>query len=89
MSYQFEISIIIPCRNEAAHIAACLDAVLGFDLPGGAFEVLILDGISSDSTREIIKSYALKHPFIRLLDNPAKIVPTAMNIGIKARKIVE
>lgn len=80
------VTIIIPCRNEGEHVSACLDKVLGFNSHKDALEVLVVDGMSTDSTRSIIKRYSLANPFIRLLDNPAKIVPTAMNIGIRAAK---
>ena len=65
------------------HIAACLEAVLAFDFPKEFLEVLLVDGMSTDSTRGIITGFQKTHPFIKLLDNPAKIVPAAMNIGIK------
>lgn len=79
-------SIIIPCRNEERHIASCLDAVLAFDWPKGKLEILLVDGMSTDKTAAIISEYAGKHPFIKLLTNPAMIAPPAMNIGIKAAK---
>jgi len=79
-----KISIIIPCRNEEEHISACLTAVLAFDYPMNYLEILVVDGMSTDATREIINDYITKYPFIKLLDNFIKIVPTAMNIGIKA-----
>jgi GT2 family glycosyltransferase len=44
--------------------------------------VLVVDGMSEDRTREIIKKYSEKYPFIKLLDNQKRIVPTALNIGI-------
>jgi glycosyltransferase involved in cell wall biosynthesis len=83
---QIFVSIIIPCRNEEEHIAACLDSVSGFDYPKDRLEVLLVDGMSEDRTREIIAGYAKKHDFIRMLDNPKFIVPVAMNAGIKASR---
>lgn len=80
------VSIIIPCRNESVHIAACVESVLKFDYPSDLLEVLFIDGISTDNTAEIITGYVTKYPFIKLLNNPAKTVPPAMNIGIKNAK---
>ncbi len=39
--------------------------------------------MSADKTKEIIKEYSKKYPFLRLLQNPKKITPAAMNVGIK------
>ena len=47
---------------------------------------LLLDGMSKDLTREIVAGYTTMYPFIRLIDNPEKIVPYAMNRGIKEAK---
>ena len=49
-------------------------------------EVLVVDGISEDNTRKIVKSFIQKYSFIKLLENPKKIVPTALNVGIKNAK---
>ncbi len=40
--------------------------------------------MSSDNTRSVIKEYINRYSFIRILDNPNRIVPATMNIGIKA-----
>jgi len=77
------VSLIIPCRDEEKFIGMCLDSVIANDYPKGRFEVLIVDGMSNDGTREIVKKYVKEHPFIKLFDNPKKIIPSAMNIGIK------
>ncbi len=46
-------------------------------------EILVVDGMSEDKTRQIVKDYSLKHPFIKLLENLKKITPVGLNIGIK------
>ena len=77
------ISIIIPCRNEEQHIGKCLDSLISHNYPKESLEILVVDGISEDKTRDIIKDYIEKYHFIRLLDNPEKVTPRAMNIGIR------
>ena len=77
------VSIIIPCRNEEKFIAKCFDSVIANDYPKDRLEVLLVDGMSEDGTREIVERYAQRYPFIRLLDNAKKITPVALNIGIK------
>lgn len=80
------VSIIIPCRNEEKFIAGCLDSVIANDYPKDKLEVLVIDGMSDDETREIIGRYTKQYPFIKLLDNLKKIVPYALNIGIRSAK---
>ncbi len=79
------ISIIIPCRNEEKFIGKCLDSILEQDYPKERIEILVIDGISEDKTREIIKKFQTTKPKlqIRLLDNPRKFTSFAFNVGIK------
>lgn len=78
-----KVSIIIPCLNERDYISGCLDSILNNDYPADKLEILIIDGISDDGTRERIKEYTGKYHNIKLLDNPGKITPSALNVGIK------
>jgi len=80
------ISIIIPCLNEERYISNCLDSILNCDYEKSKMEIFVVDGMSSDKTREIVKEYSKKYDYIKLLDNPDKIVPKAMNIAIKETK---
>lgn len=80
------ISVICPIYNEEKYIAKCIESILEQDYPKENMEVLFVDGMSTDKTREILGSYMKKYPFIKLLDNPNKFVPYAMNAGIKASK---
>ena len=80
------ISIVVPLYNEEKYIAGCIDSILKQDYPKDDLEILLVDGMRTDKTRSIVNSYIEKYPFIHLLDNPNKIVPFAMNIGIKAAK---
>lgn len=81
-----QISMIIPCRNEEDFIAKCLDSIIDTDFPKENLEVLVIDGDSEDKTRKIVKEYIEKNPFIKLLDNPKKFTPFALNIGIREAK---
>ena len=80
------VSIIIPCRNEEKFIGECLDSIVANDYPKDRLEVLVVDGMSQDRTKEIIASYADRYSLIRLLDNPKKTTPAALNTGIRSAK---
>lgn len=76
------VSILVPCRNEAKFIGTCLDSIVANDHPKERLEVLVLDGMSDDGTRETVARYAASHEFIRLIDNPTRTTPAALNLGI-------
>lgn len=76
------VTIIIPCRNEEKYIGGCLDSLLANDYPKEYMEILVIDGMSQDKTRQLVVNYIDKYPFIKLVDNPEYIKPTALNIGI-------
>ena len=92
------VSIIIPCRNEEFFIQRCLNSVLVQDYPSDCLEIIVVDGLSEDNTRTIIQEMIHQQqtivschssetntlsPRLILLDNPRRIVPTALNIGLK------
>jgi glycosyltransferase involved in cell wall biosynthesis len=81
-----KVSIIIPMKNEERFIGTILDTVLANDFPMDHCEILVMDGRSTDRSRKIVEEKAARYPTIRLLDNPEGIVPTAMNLGIRAAK---
>src|SRR5262245_24739378 len=80
---QPSISVIIPMRNEAKHISACLDSVFAQDYPPERLEVLVVDGDSDDESLEVLGRYGTR---LRVLRDPSRIVQTAMNIVIRASR---
>lgn len=76
------VSIILPIRNEEERIELTLRAILTQDYLHDRIELIIVDGMSTDNTREIIKFFS-ENLYIHLLDNPGQIVPTGMNIGLR------
>lgn len=80
------LSVICPIYNEEKYIAKCIDSILAQDFPKEDLEVIFADGMSTDRTREIVAEYAARYPFIRLIDNPKRIVPPALNAAIAASR---
>jgi len=68
----------LPTHTERSYIVDCLDSLKVQDYPA-VIEVLVVDGGSSDGTREIVESYGSR---VRLVDNPRVTAAAAMNIGI-------
>lgn len=76
------VSVILPVRNEGASFASTLEAVQSQDYPAERMEILVVDGMSDDETPEVVRSFAARDARFRLVDNPGRIVPHAMNRGI-------
>jgi succinoglycan biosynthesis protein ExoA len=77
------VTVIVPVRNEESSIARTLEQLLAQDRYGLYIEILVVDGRSTDKTREIVREYTARHPEVRLLDNPRLLSSTARNIGLQ------
>lgn len=82
MSRPVDVSVLVPVFNEASIIDESVTAMLGqrFD---GEIEFLFMDGRSEDRTREILEQRAASEPRIRVLDNPARLQGSGLNIGLR------
>jgi GT2 family glycosyltransferase len=81
------ISVIIPCRNEAPFIGATIDALFSCTLPEQArIKVHVVDGMSDDGTRDVIREKQAVYPNLFLVDNEQQLTPFAFNLGIFADK---
>lgn len=78
------ISLIIPCLNEVRFIEGVVQNILAQDYPQAQLELCFVDGGSTDGTLAILEKYQQQYPNIRVLHNPARYVPQAMNQGIRA-----
>jgi len=80
------VSVIVPCRNEKDHIEDGVRSILAQDSPKGGFELIVVDGMSTDGTRTILDNLALEDVRLRVIDNPDCFTPHAMNAGIREAK---
>ena len=80
------VSVAIPMRNEAASIGALLASVLAQDYPAEQLEILVVDGDSDDESAAAVERVAARDARVRLLHNPQRIVPSALNIAIRAAR---
>ncbi|MCK5043530.1 glycosyltransferase family 2 protein [Candidatus Pacearchaeota archaeon] len=70
-------SFIIPSYNSEEVIKELLESIFNQDYPKKDFEVLVIDGGSTDKTIEIAKKYS-----VRILDNPQKSEEPARILGM-------
>ena len=77
-------SIIIPTYNEETYIEKCLNSLLDTVTSREDYEIIVVDGGSTDKTKNIVNDYIKKSTHIRLIENPKTKQVFALNIGIKA-----
>jgi cellulose synthase/poly-beta-1,6-N-acetylglucosamine synthase-like glycosyltransferase len=77
------IKVVIPCRNERTYIGRCIDSILRAQSDGMEIEVAVVDGMSDDGTRDIVSAYTSKLAGVKLVDNPQRTTPFALNIGLR------
>jgi glycosyltransferase involved in cell wall biosynthesis len=77
-----KVSVVIPCRNEEKNIRGCVESILSTNYTD--IEVVVVDGMSDDGTREILSQLSAEYFNVRFVDNPHKLTPFAFNIGCKA-----
>ena len=70
--------MIVPARDEAAHIERCLRSILAQEVDGG-LEVIVADGGSSDATARLAKAAGA-----RVVDNPGRTTPAGLNRALAA-----
>jgi glycosyltransferase involved in cell wall biosynthesis len=76
------VTLVVAVRNEEANIGACLDSIAGQDYPPDRLEVLVLDGASTDRSREIAEMQIAARPGWQLIANPRISQAAGWNIGI-------
>lgn len=81
-----KVTIVIPTRNEEKFIADTLISVLKQNYPSDLMEILVADGVSDDKTAYIVQDYEKKNRGVRLINNPERVVPNALNYAIKEAK---
>jgi len=77
------VSVIIPCLNEEKYIKDCLESLTNNGFSQSDMELLVVDGGSSDGTLQIIELLQKEYDFIRVISNPKKRTPFALNLGIQ------
>ena len=82
------VSIFIPCYNESSTIERLLKSLYEQSYPRSSMEILIVDGMSTDDTRQKVKVFSDAHTDlgIRIIDNEKRFIPHALNKGLKAAK---
>ena len=81
------VSVVIPCYNEERFILKALEN-LANQYENSHYEIIVVDGGSTDGTRDVVKQFREANPDLQitLVDNPARHIPTALNLGVAAAR---
>jgi succinoglycan biosynthesis protein ExoA len=77
------ISVIIAVYNEEAFLAQTLNQIREQNYPKDRYEVLLIDGLSTDNTLKIAESFQDRFHSLRIFSNPQQLAGSSRNIGIK------
>jgi glycosyltransferase involved in cell wall biosynthesis len=84
------VTLIIVVRNEKNYIEKSLESLLRQTYPKELTEIIIVDGLSTDGTREIlekkIEELKNKDIDINIIDNQKYILASGWNLGIRNAK---
>jgi len=82
------LSVVLPIRNEEAFITGTLQSLVDQDYPKDRYEIIVVDGCSTDATRTVVRGFIQAHSDVNisLLDNPGKLSSRARNIGARAAR---
>jgi glycosyltransferase involved in cell wall biosynthesis/SAM-dependent methyltransferase/GT2 family glycosyltransferase len=78
-------AVLVPVLDEARHLERALETMGAQELDGD-LEILVIDGGSTDASRDLVDTLSRADARIRLLDNPAGRTPNALNIGLRAAR---
>jgi cellulose synthase/poly-beta-1,6-N-acetylglucosamine synthase-like glycosyltransferase len=82
--HKTRVSVVIPCYNEELYIGNCLSSIFAQDYPLELIQVFVADGRSTDKSRSVLSSWNERWGNVRMLDNPDRHTPQALNLGIQA-----
>lgn len=83
MTEEATVSIVVPVRNGAATIAACLRSLLVLDWPAGRRELIVVDNASSDDTLGVLERFG---DLVHVVREPRRGSAAARNAGIRNAK---
>jgi succinoglycan biosynthesis protein ExoA len=78
------IDIIVGVKNEQEYIERCIKSLQKQTIKD--INILVIDGLSNDGTRDIVRNLMNKDPRIKLLINKKEKISSARNIGLNASK---
>lgn len=76
------VAVVVPVRNERRRLPGLIGVIEGQSL--SPVQVVVADGSSTDGSREWLEEASQSRPWLRVVDNPTRIIPDAMNRAVGA-----
>lgn len=81
------VSIILPVRNERTMLPRLLEQLLAQNYPPDRYEILVVDGRSTDGTPDLVRRrFSKRSVAVRILDNPGVHPSAGRNVGLRAAR---
>lgn len=80
------VSVIVVVRNEETNIARCLTEIVAQTYPVDRLEIIVVDGMSTDRTREIVRGFPPGRIPLCMLTNPGMGRTQGLNLAIRAAR---
>jgi succinoglycan biosynthesis protein ExoA len=78
------VSVVLPVRNEGRFIGSVLEELAEQDFPRDDYEVIVVDGESTDDTVAIALKYRDRFNRFQIIKNPKRLSAAARNLGLRA-----
>ncbi len=82
------ICVLIPARDEAMFIEACVHAVANQQYPKELLEIIVIDDHSTDSTPDLVEALQKRYPYLKLL-RLEKLLPAHIRLNAYKKKAIE
>ena len=80
------ISIIVAVKNAEKYVRRCIDSLLNQSYPADKYEIIVVDGLSTDGTWAILQELKKRNPELRIFKNLKENAAAGRNIGIRNAK---
>ena len=80
------VTVVVPMLNESGYIEECLDGFARQTYPPDNVDVVVVDGGSTDGSRQYVEKFAATAPWVRVVDNPSRKASAAFNRGVEVAK---
>lgn len=80
------VTVVVPMLNERGFIEECLDGFARQTYPPAQLDVVVVDGGSTDGSREFVDAMETTCRWLRVVDNPKRKASAAFNRGVEVAK---